>query len=456
MEHYDAIVVGAGQAGPSLAHVLGDSGQKVAVAEEKLVGGSCVNFGCTPSKTMIGSARAIYTAGRGAEYGFTTGKLTVDFRRVMQRQRDIVTAMRGRGEKKLLEMKGVTYYHARASFKSATEMQVGDELISADRIYLNVGARPHIPNIPGLETVPYLTNQSLLDLTELPRHLLILGGGYIGIEYAQAFRRFGSEVTVIQSGKQILSQEDQDVAKCAQEILEQEKVKILLQHKATRVGLRGRDVVVTVESDGKQKEVVGSHLLVATGRTPNTDTLRVENAGVKLDDKQYVVVDDHLKTSVDNIYALGECNGHGAFTHTSYNDFEIAADNLKGGKRKISDRFSTYAVFIDPSIAHIGLSEKEVRKSHPKALIGKLEMSNVNRAEEFGQTQGFMKVLVDAESKQFLGATLIGLDADEVIHSITDLMYARAPYTVMQQAVHIHPTVSELLPSLLGDLKPLE
>ncbi len=456
MKHYDAIIVGAGQAGPALAHVLGDMGQKVAVAEENLVGGSCVNYGCTPSKTLIGSARAIHMASRGDEFGFSTGKLTVNFDRVMQRQRDIVTAMRGRDEKGLLAMKGVTYYHSRASFISKTEMQVGDDVLSAKTIYLNVGARPTIPPIPGLNSVPYLTNQSLLDLKELPRHFIILGGGYVGVEYAHAFRRFGSEVTVIQSGTQILSREDEDVAVCAQEILEKEGVKFLMNHRAVKVEMRGREIVVSADYQGKQTEVVGSHLLLAVGRTPNTDKLNVEKAGVKLDEKKYIMVDDHLKTNVDGIYALGEVNGRGAFTHTSYNDFEIAADNLKGGKRKVSDRIPTYAVFIDPSIAHVGMTEKEVRESKTKALIGTMQMSKVNRATEFGQEEGFMKVLVDAETERFLGATLIGLDSDEVIHAITDLMYAKAPYTVMQHAVHIHPTVSELLPTLLGDLKPLK
>ncbi len=456
MKHYDAIVVGAGQAGPALAHVLGDMGQKVAVAEENLVGGSCVNYGCTPSKTLIGSARAIYAASRGEEFGFSTGKLTVNFERVMQRQRDIVSGMRGRGKESLLAMKGVTYYHSRASFISKTEMQVGDDVLSAKSIYLNVGSRPNIPELDGLESVPYLTNQNVFDLKELPRHFIMLGGGYISMELAHAFRRFGSEVTVIERGGQVLSREDEDVATCAQEILEKEDVKFLLNHKAVKVEMRGREIVVHMEHRGKQTEVVGSHLLVAVGRTPNTDKLNVENAGIKLDEKQYIVVDNHLKTNVDGIYALGEVNGRGAFTHTAYNDFEIAADNLKGGKRKVSDRIPTYAVFIDPSIAHVGMTEKEVRESKTKALIGKMEMKKVNRATEFGQEQGFMKVLVDAETERFLGATLIGIGSDEIIHSITDLMYAKVPYTVMQHAVHIHPTVSELLPTILGDLKPLK
>ncbi|MEP6984667.1 MAG: mercuric reductase [Chloroflexota bacterium] len=457
MKKFDAIVVGAGQAGPALAHVLGDMGQKVAVAEENLVGGSCVNYGCTPSKTLIGSARAIYAASRGEEFGFSTGKLTVNFERVMQRQHDIVTAMRGRDEKGLFAMKGVTYYHARASFISKTEMQVGDEVLKAKHIYLNVGARAVIPNIPGLDSVPYLDNQTIFDLKELPRHFIMLGGGYISMEFAHAFRRFGSEVTVIESGGQVLNREDEDVAICAQEILEKEGVKFLLNHKAIQIEKRGSTIVVHVETKGKKRsEVVGTHLLVAVGRQPNSDTLKVENAGIKLDEKGHIQVDNHLKTNVDGIYALGEVNGRGAFTHTTYNDYEIAADNLKGGKRKVSDRIPTYGVFIDPPIAHVGMNEKEVRESGTKALIGKMQMSKVNRATEFGQEEGFMKVLVDAKTQRFLGATLIGLNADEVIHSITDLMYAKKPYTVMQNAVHIHPTVSELLPTVLGMLEPLK
>jgi len=439
-----------------MAHFLGDMGQKVAVAEEKLVGGSCVNFGCTPSKTLIASARAIYTAGRGDEFGFSTGKLTVNFDRVMERQRNIVTAMRERGREKLMEMKGVTFFHNRATFISKNEMQVGDETLTADKIYLNVGSRAAIPDIDGLNSVPYLTNQSILDLTELPKHLIMLGGGYISMEYAQAFRRFGSEITIIEPEGQVLGRTDKDVADCAREILEKEGVNFLLKHKAVKVEKRGREVIVHVENKGKSSEVVGSHLLVAVGRTPNSDTLKVENAGIKLDEKGYITVDNHLRTNVDGIYVLGEANGRGAFTHTSYNDFEIASDNLNGGKRKISDRILTYGVFIDPSIAHVGMTEAEVRESGAKALIGKMEMSKVNRATEFGQEDGFMKVLVDAENERFLGATIIGLGSDELIHSITDLMYAKAPYTVMKNAVHIHPTVSELLPTLLGMLEPLK
>lgn len=455
MKKFDAIVVGAGQSGPALAHVLGDMGQKVAVAEEKLVGGSCVNFGCTPTKTMIASARAIYMAGRGDEYGFSTGKLTVNFDRVMKRQRDIVTAMREGGQKKLLAMKGVTFFHNRASFISKNEMHVGDETISADTIYLNVGTRAVIPDIEGLNTVPYLTNQTIVDLTDLPRHFIMLGGGYISMEYAQAFRRFGSEVTVIEPEGQVLGRSDKDVADCAQEILEKEGVKFLLNHKTVKIEKRGREVVLHLEHKGKSKEVVGTHLLVAVGRQPNSDTLKVENAGLKLDEKGYITVDNHLRTNVDGIYVLGEANGRGAFTHTSYNDYEIAADNINGGKRKISDRIPTYAVFIDPSIAHVGMTEAEVLESKTKALIGRMEMKKVNRATEFGQEEGFMKVIVDAETERFLGATIVGLNSDELIHSITALMYAKAPYTVMKNAVHIHPTVSELLPTLLGDLEPL-
>lgn len=455
MKSYDGIVVGAGQAGLALARVLGEMGRKVAVVEEQLVGGSCVNFGCTPSKTLIASAKAIHTARQGEEFGFQVEGLRVNFDRVMQRQRDIVTAMRQRGHQQLLEMPGVTFYHNRAVFLEPYVMQVGDEMLRADRIYLNVGARAVIPDIPGLHTIPYLTNQTIVDLTVLPRHMIVLGGGYISMEYAQAFRRFGSDVTVIEAGEQVLSRSDADAAAAARSILEGEGVAFHLKHRAVQIEKRGREVVVHTEHDGQRSLVTGTHILVAVGRRPNTDKLHVERAGITLDDQQHILVDDDLQTNVKGIYALGEVNGRGAFTHTSYNDYEIVADQLRGGSRKVSDRIPTSAVFIDPPLSQVGMTEAEVRESGKPALKATLAMDKVNRAAEFGQTAGFMKVLVDADTRRFLGATILGLNSDELIHAITDLMYADAPYTVMQQAVHIHPTVSELLPTLLGQLEPL-
>lgn len=453
---YDAIVVGAGQAGPSLARALAGKGWRVALAEGKTVGGTCVNYGCTPSKTLIGSARALHAARRGDEFGFSTGEVRVDFARAMARQRDIVTRMRGRGTHRLEQTAGLTFYHAWAQFQAPRQLRVGDDLLESERIFLNVGARATMPDLPGLDSVPYLDNETLLELDDLPRHLIIVGGGYVGVEYGQVFRRFGSEVTIIQRGAQLLNLEDGDVAGGVQRILEQEGVQILLNAQAKRVEKRANDICLQVEQDGQTREIAGSHLLIAAGRQPNTDSLGVKKAGIKLDRKGYIKVDNHLKTSVEGIYALGEANGQGAFTHTAYNDYEIVLDNLDGGTRKLSDRILIYGVFTDPPLGRVGMNETEARASGRKVLMNTLAMSLVNRAEEFGQTDGFMKVLVDAKSKQILGASILGLGGDEVIHAISVLMYAKAPYTVLKNAVHLHPTVTEMLPTLLSDLKPLE
>jgi pyruvate/2-oxoglutarate dehydrogenase complex dihydrolipoamide dehydrogenase (E3) component len=452
---YDAIVVGAGQAGPGLARTLAGRGWKVALAEGERVGGTCVNFGCTPSKTLVGSARAIHAARRGDEFGFHAGAVTVDFARVMQRQRDLVEGMRGRGERRLEQTEGLTFYRAWAQFESSRRLRVGDEVIESERIYLDVGGRALVPDLEGLDGIPYLDNKTLLDLNELPRHLVIVGGGYVAMEYGQTFRRFGAEVTIIQHGEQVLNREDPDAAEALQGILEKEGVRFLLNAQAKKVEQRGPSVVLHVEQNSQERGIEGSHLLIAAGRRPNTDKLGVEKAGIALDDKGYIKVDDHLKTNVEGIYALGEANGHGPFTHTAYNDYEIAVDNLDGGTRKLSDRITIYGVFTDPPLGRVGMTEREAKASGLNALVGTLPMSDVNRASEFGQTEGFMKVLVDADTQQFLGAALLGLDGDEVAHAIAVLMYAQAPYTVLKNAVHIHPTVTELLPAVLDQLKPL-
>lgn len=452
---FDAIIIGAGQAGPALAKVMAGKGWKVAVAEGEKVGGTCVNYGCTPSKTLIGSARAIHAARRGDEFGFDAD-VTVDFARVMARQERIVSAMQGRGEKGLKETKGITFYPEWAAFEAPHRVRVGDDVIESERIYLDVGARAVVPKIEGLDSVPYLDNKTILELRTRPDHLIIIGGGYVAIEYGQTFRRFGSDVTILQNGEQILNREDPDVAEAVQGILENEGVKFNLNAKVTRVKHSDETVTIYFEQDGKTHQVSGSHLLVATGRRPNTDKLGVEAAGIALDDKGFIKVDDHLKTNVEGVYALGEANGHGPFTHTAYNDFEIAADKLDGGKRKISDRISIYGVFTDPPLGRVGMNEQEAKDSGRKVLVGTLPMTSVNRAEEFGQREGFMKVLVDADSEQMLGASILGIGGDEIVHTISVLMYAKAPYTVLKNAVHIHPTVTELLPTLLGDLKPLE
>jgi len=449
---FDAILVGAGQANPPLAKKLVERGQKVALVEENLLGGSCVNYGCTPSKTLIGSAHAIHMARRGDEYGFHAENVTVDFARAMQRQRDAVLTSRGGMDKRYGEMEGLTLIRAHAEFEAPKRMRAGDQVIEADRIYLDVGARPNPPDIPGLNDIPYLTHITLLDLTELPRHLVIVGGGYVGIEYAQVFRRFGSSVTLIQSGDQILAREDKDIADALMKSLKAEGIRILLNAKISRFEQRGDEAVAYVEGHGK---IVGSHVLVSTGVKPNSDRLGLDHAGIETDERGYIKVDEYLQTNVEGVYALGDINGHGAFTHTSYNDYQIIAANLDKPTRKVSDRVPTYAVYTDPPLGRVGMSEKEVRESGKKALKSTLPMKSVARAREFGQTDGFIKVLIDAETDQILGAAILGLTGDEVIHTFTLAMITKSPYTLIRDAMFIHPTVNELLPTMLETVEPL-
>lgn len=452
---YDAIIIGSGQAGTPLAKALADKGWKVAVAEGQHVGGTCINYGCTPTKTLIASARVAHLARRGADYGVHTGAVSVDFARVMERQKNVVRQFRS-GSERRLSHDNITLYRDYAQFEAPKRVRVGDDVIEAERIYINTGARPVAPSLSRLDTVPYLDNHSILDLDILPEHLVIIGGGYIGLEYAQAFRRFGSAVTIIERSQQIMGREDTDIAQAAVCILENEGIQIFTQAETQQVEKRGSSIAVTVERDGQTQVVTGSHLLVAVGRRPNSDRLNLEKAGVHVDDRGYITVDDHLQTNVPGIWALGDVNGRGAFTHTSYNDFEIVLDNLNGGVRKLSDRIPTYAVYMDPPLGRVGMSEQEVRQSGRKALMAVMPMEHVARAIERGETQGLMKVLVDAETEQILGAAIFGIEGDEAIHTFTDLMYANASYTAMKNAVHIHPTVTELLPTLLGYLQPLE
>jgi pyruvate/2-oxoglutarate dehydrogenase complex dihydrolipoamide dehydrogenase (E3) component len=348
-------------------------------------------------------------------------------------------------------------YHEQARFVSSTEVQIGKDVLSADRIFINVGGRPVIPKMPGVDEVPYLTSSTILDLDVLPQHLLIVGGSYIGLEFAQMFRRFGSEVTIVEKGPRLVAHEDEDLAAAVKEILEDEGITVRLDSECITLSKKGNQVVVGTNCKSGEPASVGSHVLLAVGREPNTNDLGLDLAGVKTDEKGYIVVDDQLRTSVPNIWAMGDCNGKGAFTHTAYNDFEIVAANLlDNDPRRVSDRIPCHAMYIDPPLAQIGMTEAEVRKSGRKALIGTRPMTRVNRAIEKGESKGFMKVLVDAESKKILGAAILGTGGDEAIHGILDIMYAAAPYTTLQRAVHIHPTVSELIPTMLGDLKPLE
>jgi len=456
MPGFDAIIIGTGQAGPGLAGRLAATGVKVAVIERGRFGGTCVNTGCIPTKAMVASAYAIHTARRGQEYGFAASQVEVDMKAVKARKDRISGQSRDGVEKWMKSTANITVYQGHGRFESAREVSVGGERLTAERIFINVGGRATIPDIPGLAQISYLNNSSLLNLDVVPRHLIVVGGSYVGLEFGQMFRRFGSQVTVLEMGPRLVGREDEDVSAAVREILEREGVEIRVNAKCIRFEKRGEEIVAGAECKEGAPEVQGSHVLLAVGRRPNTGDLGLDKAGVATDSHGYITVDDQLRTTVPGIWALGDCNGKGAFTHTSYNDFEIVAANLlDNDARRVSDRIVAYNLYIDPPLGRAGATEAEVRRSGRKALIGTRPMTRVGRAIEKGETQGFIKILVDAETKQILGASVLGTGGDEVIHCILDLMYARAPYTVMQRAVHIHPTVSELLPTVLGDLKPL-
>ena len=455
MATYDAIIIGTGQAGPPLARRMAGLGMQVAIIERGRFGGTCINTGCTPTKTLVASAYAAHVARRGADYGFSAGDVKVDMKRVKARK-DHVVGLSNRGvERSLKNLENCRVIEAHARFVSPREVQAGSEVLTSDRIFVNVGARAAAPDIPGLDQVDYLTNSSMVEIDFLPRHLLVLGGSYIGLEFGQMYRRFGSAVSIVERGPRLCSREDEDVSAAITDILGREGITVVPGAKCLRVNKQADDIVMTVDCAGTS-ELRGSHLLVATGRRPNTDDLGLDRAGVKRDERGYIVVDDELRTSVPGIWALGDCNGKGAFTHTSWNDYEIVAANLFDGEsRRVSDRIPAHALYTDPPLGRVGMTEADVRKSGRPALIGKLAMENVSRAFEKGETEGFMKILVDAESKQILGASFLGTSGDEAIHCVLDTMYAKAPYTLLQRAMHIHPTVAEFIPTMLDDLVPL-
>ena len=457
MAAFDAIIIGTGQAGPSLAARLAAAGMKIAVVERARFGGTCVNTGCIPTKAMVASAYAAHMVRRAAEFGVhIDGRVTIDLNAVQARKARISAASRESLEKWLKHMQNCTVYEGHARFESRHEVSVGAERLTADRIFINVGGRAVIPDFPGLAEVRYLTNSSIMNLDTLPRHLIIVGGSYIGLEFGQMFRRFGSEVTIVEMGPRLVQREDEDVSATVQEIVAGEGIGVRVNATCIRVSRQGDQIAAGVDCADGPPDIVGSHLLLAVGRRPNTGDLALEKAGVTTDKRGYITVDDQLRTNVPGIWALGDCNGKGAFTHTSYNDYEIAAANLLDhDPRKVSDRITAYNLYIDPPLGRVGMTEAEVRRSGKKALIAKRPMTRVGRAVEKGETRGFMKVVVDAESKQILGAAILGTGGDEVIHTILDVMYAKAPYSVMQRAVHIHPTVSELVPTMLGELQPL-
>jgi len=454
---YDAIIIGTGQSGPALAARLHKEGKRTAIIERKLVGGTCVNVGCIPTKTLVGSARVAYLARQASEFGISiNGDIAVDMGRVKARK-DAIAGASNQGVTNWLEgMDNVDLIRGHARFVASHAVEVNGEVLEADMIFINAGARARVPDWPGIDDVPYFTNSSIMDVDYLPAHLIIVGGSYIGLEFAQMYRRFGSEVTVIEMQERIIGRDDEDVSQAVQEILEGEGVRFRLNANCIEVRATGDDISVQVTCEDGQ-EATGSQLLVAVGRIPNTDDLGLEAAGVEANQFGYIDVDDALRTNVPGIWAIGDVNGRGAFTHTSYNDYEIVAANLfDDDARKLSDRILCYGLFIDPPLGRIGMTEREIRDSGRRALVGKRMMTQVGRAKEFGETRGFIKIFVDADTEEILGAAILGLNGDEAIHCLLDTMYARQPYTVISRAVHIHPTVAELIPTVLQEMQPLQ
>jgi pyruvate/2-oxoglutarate dehydrogenase complex dihydrolipoamide dehydrogenase (E3) component len=458
MTRFDAIIIGTGQSGPALAHRFAKDGRRVAIVERKRFGGTCVNNGCIPTKSLIASARAAHVARRAQEFGvMIEGEVRVDMRAVKARKDAIVKVSNEGVEQGLREDPRIAVFVGHARFAGQKQVEVDGETLEAEQIFINVGGRAEVPPVPGIDTVPYLTNATIMAVDFLPEHLVILGGSYIGLEFAQMYRRFGSAVTVIQRNERLIPREDEDVSAAIQEILEDEGIRILTGADVTRVENRGGQVAVTVATRDEVVEVTGSHLLVAVGRRPNTADLGLDRTGVVTDERGYIKVDSQLRTNVPGVFAMGDCNGRGAFTHTSYNDFEIIEANLfKGEERRVEERITTYALFIDPPLGRAGMTEKEVRRSGRIALVARMPMEDVGRAYERSETKGFMKIIVDAESGQLLGAALLGIEGDEIVQGLLDVMYAKAPYSVIRRAMHIHPTVYEMIPYMFDELQPLE
>lgn len=429
----------------------------MAVVERDRFGGTCVNTGCTPTKTLVASARAAHVVRGAAEFGINVGgPVSVDMARVKQRMDKVAGRSSSGVEKWLRGLENCTVYQGHARLENATTVRVGDALLEAPRIFLNVGGRAFVPPMSGLETVDFMTNSTIMNVDYLPEHLIIVGGSYIGLEFAQIYRRFGSRVTVVERGSRLIRREDEDVSEEVLRILVNEGIDVRLNADCITAHKADGGIQVGLDCDTGDRSVTGTDLLVAVGRRPNTDDLGLDKAGVEVNERGYITVDDQLRTTVPGIWALGDANGKGAFTHTSWNDYEIVAANLfDDDPRRVSDRLMTYGLFIDPPLGRVGMTEHEVRASGRNALIARRPMTRVARAVERGETQGFMKIMVDADTHQILGAAILGVEGDEAIHAITDVMYAKAPYTVIQRAVHIHPTVSELIPTMLGDLKPL-
>lgn len=453
---FDAIVIGAGQAGPALAGRLTGAGMKVALVERHLFGGTCVNTGCMPTKALVASAYAAHLARRAGDYGVTIGgEVGIDMKRVHARAMKVSSDARRNVETWLNGMQGLTVLRGHARFTGPHSVEVDGETLAAERIFINVGGRAAVPEMPGVGDIDYLTNTSILQLDTLPRHLVVVGGSYIGLEFAQMFRRFGAQVTIVEKGPRLIGREDEDISAAIREILEGEGVRVRTGAECIAFRQTQDGIAVRVDCQDGAPEEIGSHVLLAVGRQPNTDDLGLDKAGIEIDGRGYIKVDDHLRTTVDGVWALGDCNGRGAFTHTSYNDFEIVAANLlDGDTRKVSERVQGYALYIDPPLGRVGLSEAQARAAGKKLLLGTRPMSRVGRAIEKGETQGLMKIVADAESRRILGAAILGTGGDEAIHGLLDVMSAGLPFDDLRWAVPIHPTVSELIPTVLVGMKP--
>jgi pyruvate/2-oxoglutarate dehydrogenase complex dihydrolipoamide dehydrogenase (E3) component len=459
--NYDAIVIGAGQAGPTLAAFFANQGDNVALAEGDKLGGSCVNYGCTPTKTMRASARVAYQARRAAEFGVHTGEVTVDFQQVMARKDDVVTNSREGLRDWLESVDNLDVHYEYAAFEGKDGdrflVKIGDEVHTAERVYLNVGTRAFVPPIPGIKEVDYLDNFKLMALEDLPAHLVILGGGYIGLEMGQIFRRFGSDVTIIERAAHVASREDTDVSEEIERIFQDEGITLLTDTSVTRVTDDHGAIHVTIEdANGTEGRVRGSHLLVSAGRVPNTDTLNLESIGLETDERGYIHTNGRLETDVPGVWALGDINRRGAFTHTSYHDYEIVRDNHQGADRTADTRTMAYTMFTDPPLGRVGMSEDDARQSDKQVLIARHRMENVSRAKEDGETNGLVKLLVDADTEEFLGATIFGMQGDDVVQVVSNYMATGASYKHMQNALPIHPTISEFFPTWLSMLEPLE
>ena len=452
--HYDAVVIGAGQAGGPLSTALARAGNRTALIEREHIGGTCINEGCTPTKTMVASARVAYLARRGADYGVRTGPIEIDMVRVRQRKRDIVESFRSGSERRITSTSGLDLLRDEARFVGPKTLQVGQDQLTAERIFINTGARPSQPRIPGLDSVPTLNSTSIMELDIVPEHLLVLGGGYVGLEFGQMFRRFGSQVSIVQRGPRLLAREDADVAEAVADILREDGITVLLQTDALRVEPASRaGIRLVVKSAEGEQTLEGSHLLVAVGRTPNTDMLNVPATGLQTDTQGYLPVDDRLETAVPGIYALGDVKGGPAFTHISFDDYRIIKTNLlEGGSRGVDDRPVPYTVYIDPQLGRIGLSEDAARASGRAYQVAKMPMRDIARAREVDETRGFLKVIVDAQTRQLLGAAILGIEGGELMSMLEIAMFGQVPYTVLRDAIFAHPTLAESFNNLFAQL----